>query len=260
VVRDIAGTALSDVSVTLVGESVATRTDSVGVFVLADVALGMHTVLFRRIGYRSVEYRWPTRLGVALQVEVTMTPVPRALDRVVVEAPGASRRRGTSSIGGTVTDSSGQSMPGADVRLLGAGMSTITDSMGRFEFRLLAKGSYIVRVRHHGFQPMNAFMQILDDDHRGISIKIYDLSDRMRGRSAEAASGYGVADVGFEAFDRRYRSSAGSIVLGPADLVRADRMPLDLLVQQYRGLPARRIRPSIGRDDRVSGPRTRIVC
>jgi len=87
VVRDLGGTPLSDVNVTLVDESFATRTDSAGRFVLYDVPAGAHTTLFRRIGYRSVEYRWTAQADRGLQIAVTMTPVPRSLDRVVVEAP-----------------------------------------------------------------------------------------------------------------------------------------------------------------------------
>src|SRR3954470_14954827 len=118
VVSDVSGAPLPGVTVSLLGETPTARTDSAGRFALRDVPVGGHTALFRRIGYRSVEYRWAARSGAELQVAVTMTPVPRTLERVVVEAPGASRRRGTSSIAGTIADSAGHPIAGADVRLL----------------------------------------------------------------------------------------------------------------------------------------------
>jgi hypothetical protein len=234
VVRDVGGTPLPDVTVTLVGESAAARTDTAGRFVLYDVPAGSHTALFRRIGYRSVEYRWTARADRGLEVAVTMTPVPRALERVVVEAPGASRRRGTSSIAGTVSDSSGRGVAGADVRLLGAGLSTLTDSNGTFEFQLLAAGSYIVRARRPGLTSGNYVMQIADDDNRGITLKLYGLPRKTGARDTAVASGFGVADMAFEAFDRRARTSFRYPTLGPADLFRRQGMPLDLVLQQYR--------------------------
>lgn len=248
VVRDIAGAPLAGVSVTLIGEAAATRTDSVGEFVLRDVAPGGHTTLFRRLGYRSVEYRWVAQPGRGLQVAVTMTPVPRQLERIVVEAPGGTRRRGTSSVGGTVLDSAGDAVVGADVRLLGAGLSTVTDSTGQFSFQMLAAGSYIVRARRRGLASTSYVMQLLDDDARGITLKLYDLPRKTNSRDVETASGYGSADVGFDAFDRRQRSSAAQPVFGPGDLFRASRAPLDLVLQQYRDLASQRRRSPLVRE------------
>jgi hypothetical protein len=150
VVRDAVGTPLAGVNVSLLGEATVAHTDSVGRFVLADVPVGSHTALFRRIGYRSVEYRWTAQTSRILQIAVTMTPVPRQLERIVVEAPMGSRRRGTSSVAGAILDSAGRPVSGADVRLLGSGLSTETDASGNFEFRSIAAGSYIVRARRRG--------------------------------------------------------------------------------------------------------------
>lgn len=244
VIRDPAGDALADVNVTLVGERVATRTDSAGGFALRDVPPGTHTALFRRIGFRSVEYRWVARSGGVIEVAVAMTPVPRQLDRLVVEAPVHSRRRGTSSIGGTVTDSAGSPVDGADVRLLGAGLSTITDSTGRFQFEMLAAGSYIVRVRRHGLMSANYVMQILDDDNRGITLKQFGLPKTTNPRDTASASGYGIADIGFDAFDRRARNGSGPPVVGPADLVRAARASLNVVLQEHLAADAMRLRRS----------------
>lgn len=234
VVRDPAGTPLADVSVTLLGESLGTRTDTAGRFALSDIPAGSHTALFRRIGYRSVEYRWLVEAKKGLQIAVTMTPIPRQLERVVVEAPGTSRRRGTSSIGGMVSDSAGQGVAGADVRLLGSGLSTMSDSSGGFEFQMLAAGSYIVRARRKGFTSGNYIMQIADDDSRGITLKLYGLPKRTGVSDTAVASGYGIADVGFDAFDRRARTSSRYPTLGPADLFRQNRAPLEVVLQQYR--------------------------
>jgi hypothetical protein len=123
---------------------------------------------------------------------------------------------------------------GADVRLLGSGLSTLTDSTGGFEFQMLAAGSYIVRARRRGLLSNNYVMQIADDDSRGITLKLYGLPKKTSSRDTATASGYGITDIGFDAFDRRERVSSGRSVLGPGDLFRANRAPLDFLLQQYR--------------------------
>jgi hypothetical protein len=235
IVREIDGSPLAGVSVTMLGETTATRSDSAGRFTLRDVSVGSHTTMFRRIGYRSVEHRWIARPDAAVQVAVTMPPTPVQLDRVVIEAPGSSRRRGTSSIGGTVLDGIGSPVGGADVRLLGAGLSTVTDSLGRFEFRLLAAGSYIVRARRRGLMGANYILQIVDDDNRGITLKMYGLRSGTNPHDSATASGYGVADLGFDAFDRRRRADAALLDVGPGDLFRADRAPLDIVLGRFRG-------------------------
>ena len=238
VVRDVVGAPLADVNVSLQGETITTRTDSLGRFAFAAVPVGGHTALFRRIGYRSVEYRWAAQANRGLQISVTLTPVPRQLDRMVVEAPVTSRRRGTSSIAGTVFDSAGHHVSGADVRLLGSGLSTETDSSGSFDFRSLAAGSYVVRARLRGLASGNYVMQIADDDNRGITLRLYGLPAGRRDTTAE--SGYGVADLGFEAFDRRTRNGVAYPLFGPADLFRQNRAPLDFVLQQYRDARAPR--------------------
>src|SRR5262249_31767405 len=154
------------------------------------------------------------------------------LDRVVVEASGASRRRGTSSIGGTVSDSAGRPVVGADVRLLGAGLSTVADSAGRFEFRLLAAGSYIIRARRLRLAPHAYVIQLVDDDNRSVSLKLRGLP-KAGGRDTASASGYGVSDIAFDAFDRRARVTPG-VVLGPGALFQANRASLEFVLQQYR--------------------------
>jgi hypothetical protein len=145
----------------------------------------------------------------------------------------SSGRRGTSSIGGVVNDSAGGAVVEADVRLLGSGKSTITDSNGRFEFQTLAAGSYIVRVRRHGLTSVNYVMQIADDDARGITLKMHGFPRKTNSRDSATASGYGVPDVAFDAFDRRARGGSTIAVLGPGDLFRADGATLDFVLQRY---------------------------
>jgi hypothetical protein len=232
-VRDVAGAPVAGATVSLVGEAGSTRTDGAGHFALRGVPAGRHTALFRRLGFRSVEYRWAAQSGVDLQIAVAMAVLPRQLDRVVVEAPGVSHRRGTSVIAGTVIDSAGRAVSGADVRLLGAGLSTMSDTAGRFAFGGLAAGYYIVRARRPGLASTNYVMQVVDDDNRGITLTLYGLAAKTGPRDTMVASGYGVADLAFDAFDRRERGTGTNPMFGPGDLFRADRAPLDLMLQRF---------------------------
>lgn len=249
VVRDTAGAPLRDVAVALVGGSVAARSDSSGRFTLRGVPPGERTAVFRRIGYRSAEYHWVARPGVALQVAITLVESPTELEPIVVTAPGrGARRRGTASIDGTVLDSTGAPVVGADVRLLGAGLTAVTDSEGRFSFRQLEARTYIVRLRRRGLRSSNLVMQLMEGDARGVTVRMFGLPVGTRPRDVDAASGYGVSDAPYEAFDRRNRAASGRRIVGPNDLFRASGVPLDALLRQYRspGTPLRGGGPTAG--------------
>lgn len=240
--NNASGAPLSGVNVVLIGEDVAAVTDSIGRFTLAQVASGAHTLLFRRIGYQSAEKRIVVRPGISTSLTVTLVPVAQQLNQVVVEAKGIQRRKGTSSIAGVIDDSAGRHVEGADVRLLGSGMSTITDSFGAFQFQSLAAGPYVVRARKEGSAAGASVMQLADDDNRGINIKLFGLPRKTKDKDVPSASGYGIPDLGFEAFDRRMRARSATTMLGPADLFRADGAPLDLLLRQYRDVASVRRR------------------
>lgn len=241
-VASAAGIPLVGVNVSLLGEERNTVSDSAGRYALREIPPGGHTLLFRRIGYHSVERRVTLQSGSNIQLAVTMTAVPQQLDRIVVETPGVTRRRGASSIGGTVTDSAGRPVASADLRLLGTGLSTTTDSSGTFLFQGLIAGSFIVRARREGLLAGNAVTQIADDDNRNITVKLYGLPLKTKTKDIPSASGYGVSDMPFAAFDRRVRSRMSTVLLGPADMFRADRAPMDFVVRQYRDLAGLRRR------------------
>jgi hypothetical protein len=231
------GLSLPGVTVSLVNEDRRAMSDSSGRFSLHDIQAGGHTVLFRRIGYNSVERRVALQSGANVQIAITLSATPQQLNRVVVESSGGSRRRGTSSIGGIVIDSSGRGVPGADVRLLGSGLSTTTDSGGTFAFATLVAGSYIVRARHEGLAAGSAVMQIIDDDDRSIQVRLWGLPQKTKPRDVRTASGYGVTDLGLDAFDRRVRSRNSITLLGTATLFQANGAALDMVLRSYRDVP-----------------------
>jgi len=112
------------------------------------------------------------------------------------------------------------------------------------EFQQLPAGSYIVRARRRGLTSANYVMQIADEDSRGITLKLFALPRRTSSRDSAVASGYGVTDAHFDAFDRRTRTDAGRTVFGAGDLFRADGASLDFVLHQYRDQNAMRRRAS----------------
>jgi hypothetical protein len=232
IVRDSAGQPLANVDITLLAENTRTRTDTRGYFALRELSLGGHTAVFRHIEYQSVQYRWVVRDSQERRIDVTMRPVVRQLGPVVTEAQGSARRRGASAIQGVGSDADRHGVEGADVRLLGSGLSTVTDAEGRFVFGMLPPLSYIVRVRRRDFASANSVVQLADSETRGITIRLSLLGTHAGDRSE--ASGYGVADVAFSEFDRRRRVNASEDILGPADLFRAEGASLEFVLQRYR--------------------------
>jgi hypothetical protein len=246
VVMAAGGIPLFGATVSLVGEDASAVTDSAGRFVLRGIAPGAHIALVRRIGYQSFEQRFTMRPGATMQFMVTMRAAAQQLNQVVVEAKSGNRRRGNSSISGSVADSAGRPVAGADVRLLGSGMSTVTDSAGSFQFRTLAAGPYIVRSRKEGLAAGNAVMQIADDDDRNISIKMWGLPRGTKPKDVPVASGYKVADLGFDSFDRRARARSQTLMMGPGDLFRENGATLDFVLREYRENNALTRRSSAG--------------
>ena len=64
---------------------------------------------------------------------------------------GAFAQGRSGAIAGTVVDSSGAILKGAQVSLGTAGISTVSDDQGRFLIRNLAPGSYTLTITYVGF-------------------------------------------------------------------------------------------------------------
>lgn len=80
------------------------------------------------------------------------------------------------SISGTITDSTGASIPGAVIRLSpvngGAGRSTLTASNGSYAFPALAADSYRLRVEAAGFAPAERTLGVLVGQSAAVDIQM----------------------------------------------------------------------------------------
>jgi len=85
VVRDVAGYALSGVEILVDANSTGVESDSVGRFVLADLAAGVHLVRARRLGYLPDSATVTVAAGRPESVEFTLQRAAQVLRPVVVE-------------------------------------------------------------------------------------------------------------------------------------------------------------------------------
>jgi TonB family protein len=86
VVRDSGGARLSGASVGVAGTILRATSDTGGRFRLVGVPVGAGTLQVRRLGYRAALVPISVESGATGSVIVTLLPVPRELDPVVVEA------------------------------------------------------------------------------------------------------------------------------------------------------------------------------
>jgi Carboxypeptidase regulatory-like domain/TonB-dependent Receptor Plug Domain/Gram-negative bacterial TonB protein C-terminal len=86
VVRDSSGARLSGASVTVAGTVLRATTDTGGRFRVVGLPAGASTLQVRRLGYRAALVPVSVESGATGSVTVTLLPVPRELDPVLVEA------------------------------------------------------------------------------------------------------------------------------------------------------------------------------
>ena len=219
IVRDSAGVPLRDVEIILRDAGRATRSDERGQFLLGDVAPGAYVVWFRRLGYRSVEFNWPARVGERTSVEVALQEITRQLDPVVVRAEEDKTAAARASILGLVIDTDGNAIPEAEVQLVGGNGSGTTRANGGFLFRPLATGTYVIRVRKLGYEPGTVTLQLVQGDDREVVIRMHPLATGLDPTVVTERSGYGRDQVAWDELEHRKRwVSFKSRLLGPEDL------------------------------------------
>jgi hypothetical protein len=86
VVRDSGGSSIGGASVAVVGTVLRATSDTGGRFRLGGLPVGALTLQVRRLGYRAVSVPVSIQDGATGTVSVTLLPVPRELDPVLVEA------------------------------------------------------------------------------------------------------------------------------------------------------------------------------
>ena len=89
---------------------------------------------------------------------------------IMLAFAASAAAQGVGAISGTVTDSSGGVMPGANVTLtnvqgaVGGNQTAVTNELGTYQFLRLVPGTYVVKAELQGFRPAEARNIIVNSD------------------------------------------------------------------------------------------------
>lgn len=238
VVRDTLGNVLRDAEISIAELGHRATTDSTGSFVVPDVAPGSHDVWIRRIGFIIVQFRWTAKANERVETAITMRPLPHTLDPVVVFANESREMRSKSVVRGTVLDSAGFPVQGAEVQLIGTGRATVTSDDGAFVFRRARPGDLTIRVRMIGYSPAATRITLGENDEREVFLRMGNLAQQLEAVEVREQSGFGQTAQAWREYDQRSRWLA----VGTARFFNAEKLkslgyiPLDLLVRgEFKG-------------------------
>ncbi|MCC7002073.1 MAG: carboxypeptidase regulatory-like domain-containing protein [Gemmatimonadaceae bacterium] len=219
-VRDTEGDPLGGALVELLGTDRSTYVGSSGRFLLDSVPAGRATVRITLQGYLPAQTELRVADDSATTLEVVLVPdgQPLAPVRIV----GKSRGR----IFGTVVDSVGTPLPGVSVGLVGTRGTTMTDSIGHFQFLDLAPGQYLVEARRLGFELSRYPVRMTDDLERVVTMRLRSgpmALTRIELHNTEVAAQEAQSRLAM-------RSMTKSFIMSREDLREFGRTPLDVVL------------------------------
>jgi hypothetical protein len=178
-VKDTGGMPLSDATVSIGKLQKIVRTQADGSFRLDSLPKGKFEIRARKLGYapKVVEVKVGDQGGRVDDFE--LVPAARALPAVVT----AIARLG---LWGVVADTAFAILPGALVTVLGADMSTTTDSLGAF-YMPVKEGKYMVSVTKPEFRERVFSVSIPSDSGRRVSISMMPGGPAAKERSWNTA-------------------------------------------------------------------------
>src|SRR5580693_6887378 len=77
--------------------------------------------------------------------------------------PGPLKAATTGTVQGTVKDSDGKPIKGANVTLVGTGLATVTDKSGSYLFTGVTPGTYTVKADVENYQPAETQVVLQQD-------------------------------------------------------------------------------------------------
>jgi len=151
------------------------------------------------------------------------------LSGLLLAQPAAAQPGG--AIAGVVRDSADRPMPEADVVLIPAKRRARTDSLGRFEFRSLGDGQYVVRARRVGYLPTEWSVKLSNAGHVNVALVLGP-------RVAILDTMYAVTDGPcardkYEGFVCRRAKAKGTFI----DFTDIDTMQVDYSAELLRDVP-----------------------
>ncbi|HEU4628448.1 MAG TPA: carboxypeptidase regulatory-like domain-containing protein [Gemmatimonadaceae bacterium] len=183
----------------LVNDSLATRTDSAGRFVLVGLAADTVELTVRRVGFLPLSIPLVLSAGQRRNLAIELAPLPYALDPVVV----STSRPG---LFGQVVDDAGRPLAGAEVMVVGAAKPVATADDGGFALMGLEGRTYLVLVRHEGHYAARFSITLPPDHGQEVHVELEALPASLTGGARRLAAGRGTLDmVRLRDLDRRMR-------------------------------------------------------
>lgn len=163
-----------------------TTTNTTGAFRIDSVPVGKHALTVRLIGFAPVHTIVAVVASEPSDLDLYLTPVAVRLPATIVEG----RRTG---IFGTVGDTAYRIADGARVQLLGPKhLEVLTDSLGKFAFSSVPRGSYIVRVTYPNYTERRILVDLEDGDGRELAILLSPSAERVMMADEVAARDLGL--------------------------------------------------------------------
>ena len=93
----------------------------------------------------------------------------------------------TASITGTVKNiKSGETLPGATLRLLSLNKASLSDTSGHFQFSALSPGAYKLQVSYVGFEPLDTAFQLSANQNLKLLLALTPSAQEMQGITVTA--------------------------------------------------------------------------
>lgn len=228
VVDSITGDPIEGVLVTLNGggysQSTASHDD--GTFRFTKVTPGTYTLTARRLGYARLQMPIPIEEN-GVRIKVSLVRLATRDFDTVFALPGTGIR------GQVGTLNSLRPLPGADISVIGIGTRVRTDSVGRFFVPLKVPGTYVVRARTPGYEPVTLSVQVPRDS----TARLMLLMDTT---SSQKSNAYELAWQEFN--DRARMRGTKSAIVSHSELARTGEVGLMEALQRVQSITGKQLR------------------
>ena len=224
--------------VVVMGTAMRVKSRADGSFLLQGIPPGDYEILFRKLGFDPASFTLNVVAGQQQEVQVKLATIVQQLDTVNVVTTVFNE------VSGSVRDSLGRAIVGADVEIDGTPHKMRTRADGRFLFLDVPTGRFLMRVRKLGFSQVRRSIEMVKQLERSITIVLSPLPLTLRPMEIIAQSGLSSADsvAQIEFGARRRMSGTQSDMLVKEDLAELAKTPLNWAIRQRaRGMAAKEL-------------------
>ena len=161
-------------------------TSTTGAFRIDSVPVGKHALTVRLIGFAPVH-------TIVAVVAIEPTDLDLYLTPMAVRLPATIVEGNRTGIFGTVGDTAYRIADGARVQLLGPKhLEVLTDSLGKFAFPGVPRGSYIVRVTYQNYTERRILVELQEGVGRELAVLLAPSTERTHMADETAARDLGL--------------------------------------------------------------------